>query len=81
MKERKTFRYCEFCDKPYQMESTTSYVYKESLPLGFINLSNATIVGFKDDELIYTSEKSISGIYCNIECLNKKIKEIMDEKQ
>lgn len=75
MKNKKTFLYCEYCNKAWE---DVSPLKKEQYDGGFVRLGDYSYVTLNSKKPNYTFV--LSGIYCNYRCLTEYIKKVRKEK-
>lgn len=81
MKKQKIFNYCEHCDDPLEEASPPT---KEQYEMGLIQIRDGIVLlpkkiakknkkkGFGESHAII-----ISGYYCGVDCLEQRIKELV----
>lgn len=79
MKQEKRFRYCENCNKAWEIASPPTNNAYES---GFIEMSEKAVLLLpkKSRPNHSTCAKWIEGIFCNVICLTECINEVLHRK-
>jgi len=81
MKPKKTFQYCENCNKAWEILSPPS---KEAYESGMIEIRSGDL----GQAIMLLPEKPgrtsyafwFAGIYCNVKCLSDYLNKILDKK-
>jgi hypothetical protein len=71
MKDKQIFRFCEYCNAPYP---DVSPYPEEQYQQGVIELGEFSHVALAQVKGNHTID--ISGFYCNLDCLVKRLKKI-----